>query len=243
MTAAAAASLLLTTRASAQTLTQPFGLQTHRAGSIEYMSGGVGEQERAAMRSMGGTYNLKIANTLPDGSYVSNVDMTIADSRGNPILNTTTQGPLFYATVPAGQYTVTARSNGQSVQRTVHVGAGAGSEVALSFNAPSAASAPMPVYSGARPVYTGTGANPRPTPEEKEGLVSLYNLDPNAGNARAQVNTYEVYPDGTTRAVVPGTVRPRPTEQTNGVTIHVEPIPEPGAVSPPPAIISPDGNL
>jgi len=248
MTAAAAASLVLATRASALTLNQPLGIETHRAGSIEYMSGGVGEQERAAMRAMGGNYNLKIANTLPDGSYVGNVDVTITDGRGTPILNTTTQGPLFYATLPAGQYTVAARANGQTVQRTIQVGAGAAPEMALSFNAPSAVStspAPAPAYSSAPArVYYGSGANPRPTPDEKRGLVSLYELDPNAGNVRAQVNTYEVYPDGTTRAVVPGAMpAQRAPEEAKGVTIHIEPVPEPGAATPPPAVVSPDGDL
>ena len=248
VTAAVAASFVLATRASALPPTQPYGIETHSAGSINYMSGGVGDEERAAMRSMGTNYNLKLANTLPDGSYVGNVDLTIADSRGTPVLNTTTQGPLFYAMLPQGQYTITARANGQTVQRSLNVG-GAAPEVALTFNSPTAATAPPANYAGnySSGGYTGTYAgssNPRPTPDEKKGLVSLYELDPNAAGARAQVNAYEVLPDGTTRPVAPGTVvRPQGGTEANGVTIHVEPVPVPGSAVPPPAVVSPDGQL
>lgn len=241
MTAAVAASLSLATRASALTMTeQPTTMiETHRSGSIEYITGGIGEQELAAIRSMGSNYNLKVVTAMPDGAYLNNVDLTVADARGTPILNATTQGPLFYAKLPPGRYNIIVRVNGQTVEKAVTAGSTPVPEVSLTMNAPTTA---------ARPVYSGgyaSNRDPRPTPEEKQGFVSLYNLDPYAANAKAQVNMYEVYPDGTARPVTPSAAgAPPSSEETNSVTIHIEPVPEPGAALPePPVVVSPDGQL
>jgi hypothetical protein len=225
MAAATVVSIGLAAAASAQTVTiQPTGMQTQRVGNVDYLSGGVGEHERAAIRSMGNDYNLKIVTGLDSGSYLDDVQLTIRDAAGTAIVDTSTDGPLFYAKLPPGQYTVEARADGRVAQRTLNVGSGTAPETFMRMG-PGIA----------------TAGDPKPTAEEAQGMVSLYNLDPTASQAQAQVNTYEVYPDGTTRRVDPSAVRPQ-LPPDDAVIIHIEPVPEPGAVPLPPSV-GPDGQL
>jgi hypothetical protein len=231
-------------------------LETHRAGSVEYISGGVGEQERAAMRSLGNDYNLKVVMAAPTGNYLNSVDMTIADTAGTPIVNVATNGPLFYAKLPEGQYNVIAKVEGRTFQAPVRVGSGAGPELTLSIPVTStgepmrtAQSSGVQMSNPTR-VYTGGSSNPRATTDETHNHISLYDIDPGAANAQAEVTLFEVYPDGTTRQVAPGSVPPRPqsygidADSNADVTIRVAPVPEPGAaLPPPPVVITPDSNL
>jgi hypothetical protein len=161
-------------------------METQRSGTIEYLSGGVGEIEREQFRAVGDRYNLKVTTTTDGGGYVSGVDLAIDDANGSRLLETRTNGPLFYAQVPEGRYTVRVRANGQSLERSVRVGTGAAPQLVFRIAAPAVAPSP----------YTGPSGD---SVVRDEGL-SLYSLDPGAGaRARKQLNYYEVLPDGTTR--------------------------------------------
>jgi hypothetical protein len=194
------------------------------SGTVEFLSGGVGETELAQMKAQASGYNLKVLTATPSGAYLGSADLTIADAQGRRILSTRTLGPLFYARLPAGRYVVTARSGAQVQEKTVRVGAGASPELTFTLAAPE----------DQAPNRAGT-ATPEGRARVEDKGVSLYDLDPGAADrARTQVNRYEVYPDGTMRALGPNEVLPggRSVDGDSGAaTIHVAPV-EPGTVQP-----------
>jgi hypothetical protein len=83
-------------------------LEIEHAGDIAYLSGGVGEKEREEILGLGRDFDLKLVLTDRDGSYVSGVDIVIADDGGDVVLDTKTDGPLLFAKLPRGSYTVRA---------------------------------------------------------------------------------------------------------------------------------------
>lgn len=89
-----------------------------------YITGGVGLEERARFKGREKEYNLKIASTLFEGNYVSDVEIAVKDSSGKSVLALTTQGPLVLAKLPRGSYTVQASYDGKTQTRRVSLGAG-----------------------------------------------------------------------------------------------------------------------
>jgi len=90
-------------------------------GGVPYVSGGVGDEEVAAMQAMAGQYNLKLEFALVGGDFLSDVRVML---RGPVSLDAVSDGPLFMAKVPPGVYQVTAACNGVAKTRQVTVGSG-----------------------------------------------------------------------------------------------------------------------
>jgi hypothetical protein len=109
---------------------QKAGTQTapgEKAGSgagVAYVSGGVGDDSQDRMASVAREYNLKLMFTLNEGNYLSDVNVAVADSRGNKVIDDVSNGPFFFAKLPPGAYTVTATFDGKSQTRKVNVGKG-----------------------------------------------------------------------------------------------------------------------
>ncbi|HXG22501.1 MAG TPA: carboxypeptidase regulatory-like domain-containing protein [Methylomirabilota bacterium] len=101
------------------------------AAGILYRSGGIGLDEREALRAVSKEHNLKVTFALQRGNYLSDVNLTIQDAKGRNILATVSQGPWFFATLPPGQYTVTAEMMGVTQRQRVQA-PGKG-QVQLSF--------------------------------------------------------------------------------------------------------------
>ena len=98
-----------------------------KAGSgpgVAYISGGVGDDSLDRMASMKREYNLKLMFTLNEGNYLADVNVAVADSRGNKVIQDVANGPFFFAKLPPGQYTVTATFEGKSQTRKMNVGKG-----------------------------------------------------------------------------------------------------------------------
>ena len=110
-------------------------LEVETSNGIRYVSGGVGVSEQEALRAMDQDFNMQLIFATPHGNYLADVGVVIKDSAGNTVLNTVSQGPWFYAQLPAGTYTVTAQFEGQSVQRVVHVSPDHQTEMVLTMNA------------------------------------------------------------------------------------------------------------
>lgn len=90
---------------------------------VDYMSGGVGKGERKYLESLKEYFNLKLEFSRPDGSYVADVPVMVKNSAsGAYYIHAVSQGPLFYADLPAGTYEVTAAFD--LVQRTTQVTVG-----------------------------------------------------------------------------------------------------------------------
>ncbi|HKU94226.1 MAG TPA: carboxypeptidase-like regulatory domain-containing protein [Vineibacter sp.] len=105
-------------------------------GAVTFITGGVGRDEAEAFRAAMPRYMLGLefarAN-VPRGDFLANVDVSITDMRGQPVLQTVSQGPFLLADLPAGQYTIRASSEGRMQTRTVSVSPGRNQYLAFTW--------------------------------------------------------------------------------------------------------------
>lgn len=90
-------------------------------GSVPYLSGGVGLDEREALNQTGRDYNLKLSFALTSGNYLGDVAVEIRDSAGRVALEAVSEGPWFFSKLPPGRYTVVVNCNGSTQQKAVQV--------------------------------------------------------------------------------------------------------------------------
>jgi hypothetical protein len=88
---------------------------------IPYVSGGFGLEERAELRAIGKTDNLELSFALQNKDYLGGAEVLIKDRNGKEILEALSDGPLFFAKLPAGTYTVEATAMGKTLKQVAHV--------------------------------------------------------------------------------------------------------------------------
>lgn len=84
------------------------------AGSITYVSGGVGQGEALKMKKMASQYPLEVVfvqKTHQREAYLAEVKVQIKNATGETVLDITTDGPILLADLPAGAYLITAEYN------------------------------------------------------------------------------------------------------------------------------------
>ena len=97
---------------------------------IRYLSGGVGDDERAELDALSNQYNLRLLFAMQgSGEYLAAVRVNILDVHGATVLTAESRGPWFFTQLPAGDYIVDVSTPGQGLQepqrQTVHIdGAG-----------------------------------------------------------------------------------------------------------------------
>ena len=84
-------------------------------------SGGVGDEERAALESQAGRYSMRLIFSESNGQYVV-ADRVTLTKRGTEVLRVNDAGPLLYAQVPPGQYALNVSYHGVTQTRTVNIG-------------------------------------------------------------------------------------------------------------------------
>jgi Ni2+-binding GTPase involved in maturation of urease and hydrogenase len=89
--------------------------------NVPYLSGGVGESEREDMEAAAKDYSLKLVFAQSGGAFVADVQVSIKDSGGATVLDATSGGPLFFAKLPAGNYTVEATFQGIAKRSPISV--------------------------------------------------------------------------------------------------------------------------
>lgn len=89
---------------------------------VVYLSGGIGDEDEARLLARQNEFNLKLLFTLNEGNYLAGVNVSIADGRGRNVIQTVSEGPYLMASLPAGQYTVSATRDGKTMTRKVQVG-------------------------------------------------------------------------------------------------------------------------
>jgi hypothetical protein len=90
-------------------------------GTIAYVTGGVGNDEAAAMKKAASGYPLSlefVQHATPKGQFLADVDVTIKDHAGKDVLKTVSDGPFLLVKVPPGKYTIIAQANGK--MKTAH---------------------------------------------------------------------------------------------------------------------------
>ena len=81
---------------------------------VAIMYGGIGKLERKLIEMLGKDYNLKLTFiALPWKKYLSNVEVNIINEKGQKIVKVKSQGPLFYAKIPSGIFTIQAVYKGK----------------------------------------------------------------------------------------------------------------------------------
>ncbi len=101
-------------------------LQIHNDRGIHYVSGGVGESERAELDALSNQFNLRMLFAMQgSGEYLSAVRVNILDARGETVLTAESRGPWFFAQLAPGDYTVEASVPGEARQQpqrqTAHI--------------------------------------------------------------------------------------------------------------------------
>ena len=96
--------------------------EVQQSGDITFITGGIGDEERAALEAVKSEYNLHLMSAHTSGSFEGDTLLTIYDNGNNEILSAHI-GPIFYAKLPAGSYMLVATNGDQMRKQRVSVGA------------------------------------------------------------------------------------------------------------------------
>ena len=90
---------------------------------ISFVSGGVGEEEKAALKALEHSYNLRITSTDKAGRFSGDTRIRVSDMQKHELVDVTA-GPFFYFNMPKGRYVVEGLNNNQTKQQTVVIAGG-----------------------------------------------------------------------------------------------------------------------
>ena len=97
-------------------------LEVEMVNKVKIVSGGIGLEERQALKAMEKDFILKIVFAVLQGQYLSNIPLMIRNSGGKELLSTDSKGPWFMANLPPGNYEITAVYKNQKKKQTVTIG-------------------------------------------------------------------------------------------------------------------------
>ncbi|MBM3115506.1 hypothetical protein [Jeongeupia naejangsanensis] len=103
-------------------------LPVQTQGNVSYVSGGVGDEEVAALRAVQGSYNLHLLFVGSNGHYLSGTRVVVKNAKSEAVLDAESTGPYFYAKLPAGRYSVSASNDGQTQTRSLQLGTKGGKQ-------------------------------------------------------------------------------------------------------------------
>jgi len=84
-------------------------LDVREINGVRYVSGGVGDEEQAALKAMENDYNLKVLMTADKGAFVSSAMIHIVNATGETVLETESEGPIMLVRLLPGLYGVNAK--------------------------------------------------------------------------------------------------------------------------------------
>jgi hypothetical protein len=99
---------------------------TQNINGVEYVSGGIGQEESSAFRQAKSQYPLALTfATVSEGSaaspFASNVQVVIRNRQDATVLNTNSDGPYLLARLEPGSYKVFATYEGQTQSRDITI--------------------------------------------------------------------------------------------------------------------------
>lgn len=97
-------------------------LEPKTENGITYVCGGVGQEESNYMKKQARKHDMALTFAARGGEYLADVNVEIADAKGNAILQTTCDGPMMLVDFPkAGTYRVKADASGYTQGQTITV--------------------------------------------------------------------------------------------------------------------------
>jgi hypothetical protein len=101
--------------------------------SVDYLSGGLGVEERAKIAGLAG-YNLLAMTAGPHGEYLAGARVQVTDAFGERLLDTTLDGPWLLVRLPPGRYRISAEFEGERRIESVDIPAMGRRQVVLRWN-------------------------------------------------------------------------------------------------------------
>ncbi len=83
------------------------------ADGIKYITGGIGEEEAAAMRGMAKDFTLNLVFSERGGGKITGINAVIFNDQGQRVFYIKDAKPLVYVNLPAGKYRVLATYEGE----------------------------------------------------------------------------------------------------------------------------------
>jgi hypothetical protein len=107
-----------------------------REGAVAYFCGGVGADERRAMKALEAAADLKLLFvTAKRGGYLAGAELTVSDA-GAARLRIVAGGPICLLRLPAGSYRIAAAMGGTTRVAQIAIGAGPGKPQRIVFSFP-----------------------------------------------------------------------------------------------------------
>ncbi len=100
-----------------------YPLNPQTQGDVAFVSGGIGESERNAMKTIKGDYNLNLLFAAKgSGEFAADINVRITDAKSNTLVETVTDGPYLFARLKPGNYIVTAEKDGKVMRQKAKIG-------------------------------------------------------------------------------------------------------------------------
>lgn len=118
-------------------------LQVQHQGEVAFVTGGIGDDERAEIEAMKGDFNFYVQSASKNGAYVEDAHVTITNKAGEVVLETNA-GPLLYACLPTGRYTLKAELGFQTLSQKFTIASKKTAHVHLGWNVAANVAADAP---------------------------------------------------------------------------------------------------
>ena len=96
----------------------------HKSGDVEYLSGGVGRDESAAIERASKEWPLTLEFAVKEkhrDEFAADVKTVVRDAKGRAVLQTDSDGPFLLAKLEPGQYAIDATLAGRTLHEKVAV--------------------------------------------------------------------------------------------------------------------------
>jgi hypothetical protein len=116
---------------------QPLAIR--EAGAARFISGGIGEEERAALAPMRAQFNLHLTFAVArSGNYLADVGVALRDAAGREVFSANAEGPWLLAQVVPGRYSLGAEYGGKIQTHPLIVRSAGRTEMFLYWDDPAA---------------------------------------------------------------------------------------------------------
>ena len=96
----------------------------HKSGQVEYLSGGIGEDQAAAIEHAGKQWPLTLEFAVKGkhrAQFAADVNVVVRDAKGQTALQANADGPFLLAKLVPGHYAVEATFAGKTLHEKVDI--------------------------------------------------------------------------------------------------------------------------